>query len=232
MPSSIPAPLAESRQLVVVTTSAWGATQGVLRRFERSNQHDAWHETGAATAIVTGRTGLAWGVGFDALDADGSAPHKHEGDGKSPAGAFALDTVFGFAPRDSMSWVHLPYVPLTSAVDCVDDTSSSHYNTVVSKAGVSAVDWSSAEHMREIGVYRYGVIVGYNAARPVRGRGSCIFLHIWSGATSTTAGCTAFDVVALRELIAWLDPRRRPLLVQLPAAEYARLQAAWSLPSL
>jgi D-alanyl-D-alanine dipeptidase len=227
-----PASAAGARQLVVVTTADWNATQGTLRRFERSSTSDEWHVVGTPAPIVTGRTGLAWGVGFDSTDtSNASAPHKREGDGKSPAGAFPLDTVFGFAPRDSMRQVHMPYVPLTSASDCVDDEVSAHYNTVVSRTS-GAVDWSSAEHMREIGAYRIGVIVGYNAAPPVKGRGSCIFLHIWGGPQSTTAGCTALDAAELSRVIAWLDAEKRPTLVQLPVAEYERLRVRWSLPVL
>jgi L,D-peptidoglycan transpeptidase YkuD (ErfK/YbiS/YcfS/YnhG family) len=84
--------------------------------------------------------------------------------------------------------------------------------------------------MRSIEQYRLGVIVGYNAAPPKRGLGSCIFLHIWAGPGSTTAGCTAMDAGALGEAMTWLDPARRPTLVQLPSAAYARLREAWGLP--
>jgi hypothetical protein len=36
----------------------------------------------------------------------------------------------------------------------------------------------------------------------------------------------------LESLLAWLDPERRPVLVQLPAAHYARLKGKWNLPYL
>jgi hypothetical protein len=38
------------------------------------------------------------------------------------------------------------------------------------------------------------------------------------------------DEGALLELIAWIDPARRPLYVLLPEAEYAARRAAWKLP--
>src|SRR4029078_4629040 len=129
-----------------------------------------------------------WGVGFE--DDSAVGPRKREGDGKAPAGIFPLDTAFGFAP--SLSDVRLPYVQLLPTTDCVDDVASAHYNTVVDKARVP-VDWNSAEHMRDLPQYEIVVIVGYNAAPPKKGRGSCIFLHIWTGPDSHTAGCTAFD---------------------------------------
>ena len=223
-----PRPLIErAEQLVVVTTPGWTSTTGFLQLFERGSPDSAWRSVDSPIPVVVGRTGIAWGVGFDGVSSEGS--HKHEGDGKAPAGVFPLDTAFGFAPRDSMRAVRLPYVQLLPTTDCVDDTASSHYNTVVDKASVSRVDWTSAEHMTQVGQYKVGVIVGYNA-KPVQGRGSCIFLHIWAGPQSHTAGCTAFDEAKLRYLMTWLDPEKRPLLVQLTANDYATLRIRWKLP--
>ena len=224
-----PRPLiVRSQQLVVVTTPGWTSTTGSMRRFERASPTSEWRSIDQPVPVVVGRTGIAWGVGFDGVSTEG--PHKREGDGKAPAGMFPLDTVFGFAPPDSMPSVRLPYVQLLPGTDCVDDTTSTHYNTVVDRASVTRVDWSSAEHMRQVGQYKLGVIVGYNAVLPVRGRGSCIFLHTWAGPRSHTAGCTAFDEAKLRDLIMWLDPNRRPLLVQLTANDYANLRMRWRLP--
>jgi D-alanyl-D-alanine dipeptidase len=192
---------------------------------------DAWRAVGNVTPIVVGRTGLAWGIGFDAAtDAESAAPHKREGDGRSPAGAFPLDTAFGFEPIATAPAPHMPYVSLTNQTDCVDDPSSAHYNTVVDRNRVPRVDWSSAERMRTIEQYQLGVIVGYNAEPPQPGRGSCIFLHIWAGPASTTAGCTALDVRALEALVQWLDASRHPMLVQLPSREYQQLRGRWELP--
>jgi D-alanyl-D-alanine dipeptidase len=178
-------------------------------------------------SVVVGQTGLAWGD--DALGRPRD-PRKHEGDGKAPAGRFPLNSAFGFAPASAMGWVRLPYMPLGEGTECVDDTASVHYNTVLDRGTVPRVDWSSAERMHSIDLYRLGVLVSYNA-RPVRrGRGSCIFLHIWRGPGSPTSGCTAMPADDLEAIVRWLDPARRPMLVQLPAAEYQRLRVAWSLP--
>jgi L,D-peptidoglycan transpeptidase YkuD (ErfK/YbiS/YcfS/YnhG family) len=73
-------------------------------------------------------------------------------------------------------------------------------------------------------------VVRYNASPVRRGRGSCIFLHIWRAAGSPTSGCTAMPAGDLETVVRWLDPARHPVVVQLPAAEYARLRGAWGLP--
>lgn len=224
-----PRPLIErSEQLVVVTTPGWSSTTGTIRRFERARSTSEWRPIDPPVPVVVGRTGLAWGVGFDGVSTEG--PHKREGDGKSPAGMFPLDTVFGFEPAGSMRNVRMTYVQLLPSTECVDDTTSSHYNRVVDRASVPRVDWNSAEHMRQVAQYEVGVIVGYNARPPIKGRGSCIFLHVWAGPRSHTAGCTAFDERKLRELISWLDPEKRPLLVQLTTKDYANLRTRWRLP--
>ena len=85
--------------------------------------------------------------------------------------------------------------------------------------------------MREVEGYRWGLVVEHNSAPPAAGRGSCIFLHVWAGPDVGTAGCTALERPNLEALLRWLAPRRRPLLVQLPEAEYARLSRAWRLPA-
>jgi zinc D-Ala-D-Ala dipeptidase len=224
-----PRPLIErSQQLVVVTTPGWSSTSGEIQRFERPPSTSEWRAIDQPVPVVVGRTGIAWGVGFDGVSTEG--PHKREGDGKSPAGMFPLDTVFGFAPPGSLQSLRMPYVQLRPSTDCVDDTASSHYNTVVDRAAVTKIDWNSAEHMRTVGQYEVGVIVGYNAMPPVKARGSCIFLHVWAGPESHTAGCTAFDGAKLRDLISWLDPEKRPLLVQLTTKDYATLRTRWRLP--
>lgn len=231
--ASPPAALAGSTQLVVVTTPGWDSTTGELRRFVRDDAGAPWRAVGGPVPIVVGRTGLAWGIGFDSLGDAGegtAGPRKREGDGRSPAGVFPLGEAFGFAPGDAQR-TRLPYLSLAATTECVDDTLSAHYNRVVDRARVPEVDWRSAERMREIPVYRLGVVVDYNG-EAARARGSCIFLHIWGGPRSTTAGCTAMEAGALTELVAWLDPAAGPVLVQAPEAAYASLRGGWRLPRL
>ena len=226
-PTAPPPTLARATQLVVVTTTTWDTTGGTLRRYSR-DATGAWRAEGATVPVVVGRTGIAWGVGV-AADAAGE-PAKHEGDGKSPAGLFPLGRAFGFAARARAVGTQLPYLRLVETTECVDDTGSAHYNVIVDRARVPRVDWTSSERMRSIELYRLGVTVDYNVAPAARGGGSCIFLHVWRGPRSSTAGCTAMAEPALAELVRWLDPARRPALVQLTDAAYARRRAAWGLP--
>ena len=78
--------------------------------------------------------------------------------------------------------------------------------------------------------YRLGIFVAHNSSPAQPGAGSCIFLHIWKGPDVPTSGCTAMSAGAMESLLGWLDAAIPSVLVQLPEAEYQRLQTAWHLP--
>ena len=230
-----------STQMLVVTTSGWDAVDGRLQRFERTTTRAVWHAVGKPIPIVVGKSGLGWGIGVTAIhDADvrlGSDPVKKEGDGKSPAGVFALGMAFGDAAQP-LPGLKMPYLTLSPSIECVDDVHSKYYNRVLDRTKVAA-DWKSSEHMRDVGeAYRWGMVIDHNgtvvesgAKPPMPGGGSCVFLHIWGGSGHGTAGCTAMAESNVMALLPWLDPKRRPLLVQMPTPEYERLAKHWHLPA-
>jgi D-alanyl-D-alanine dipeptidase len=223
---------AGSTQLVVVTTSDWNAVEGRLQRYERAVVQEPWHPVGDPIAIVVGKNGLGWGIGVVADGPDvASGPVKKEGDGKAPAGIFALGTAFGYAPQP-LPGLKMPYLSLSPSIECVDDVASKHYNRIVDHS-VVAPDWNSSEHMRDTGEsYRWGIVVDHNGNPPKPRAGSCIFLHIWRSQDQGTVGCTAMSQVHLETMLTWLDPARKPLLVQLPEPAYAQLISRWMLPKL
>jgi len=229
-----PAPLAGSRQMVVVTTPGWNDVAGTLQKYERANPRGKWTAVGKPFAVVVGKNGLGWGTGIAPVPSqaqDASDPVKKEGDGKAPAGVFKLRTAFGYAP-ERLPGSRMPYVSLTPSVECVDDTHSTFYNRVLDR-GTVAADWNSSEHMlRTDELYRWGVVVDHNSDPPAPGAGSCIFLHIWRGPGQGTVGCTAMPREQIESLLGWLDPEQAPLLVQLPAEQYKRLRSRWKLPRL
>jgi L,D-peptidoglycan transpeptidase YkuD (ErfK/YbiS/YcfS/YnhG family) len=221
-------PLRGSLQVLLVLTDGWDAVDGTMQRFERSSVDAAWRSAGPVVPIVVGRGGLAWGRGV--ASRPGPGPVKREGDGKSPAGVFRLSTAFGQTPDQPSGW-QLPYRYLSDDVECVDDARSAAYNRLTTRRAAARVDWSSSEKMWQEPLYKWGVAVDHNTAPQVQpAGGSCIFLHIWKGPGRGTAGCTAMEEPALTTTIAWLAPKRTPLLVQLPRAEYERLTLAWRLP--
>jgi L,D-peptidoglycan transpeptidase YkuD (ErfK/YbiS/YcfS/YnhG family) len=231
-------PLGQSTQMLVVTTSGWNAVEGRLQRFERATAKEKWRPAGEPISIVVGKNGLGWGIGVidDPGVRDTGDPIKKEGDGRSPAGVFALGTAFGYAAQP-LPGLKLAYLSLSPSIECVDDIGSKHYNRIVDH-NVVAPDWNSSEKMRDTGEsYRWGIVIDHNGidrgtSSPEPGGGSCVFLHIWHSHDQGTAGCTAMSQVELETLLTWLDPARKPLLVQLPQPAYEGLSHRWMLPEL
>jgi D-aminopeptidase len=218
---------AESRQMVLSVSAGWEQTRAILQAYERPSAEAPWQPVGAPIEGALGRAGLGWGLGLHPRGLEG--PQKREGDGKSPAGVFDLRLATGYA-KTAPFGTRLPYREATATLRCVDDAKSAHYNRLADEAKTKK-DWSSAEDMRrKDDLYRLLVWVSHNDAPVVPGGGSCIFLHLREGPDSTTSGCTAFEREPMERLLRWLDPKARPVLVQLPDAEYRGRAAAWDLP--
>ena len=223
---------ANARQLVLVTTADWDAPTGMLRYFERAG--DGWRQVGDAAPITVGRTGTAWGIGLHAARSDG--PVKREGDGKAPAGVFAIGTAFGYAAGVRTG---LPYRAMTANDWCIDVPASPMYNRIVDRSVAKApgLDKSSEPmrldlHAKGDQRYRQGFVIQHNVDGATPRGGSCIFAHLWGSPGQATAGCTAMAPETMQPLLAWLDRSRKPVFVLLPKAQYAALKHEWNLPEI
>lgn len=132
---------------------------------------------------------------------------KREGDGATPAGIYPLGLVFGYAAAAPTA---MPYRQITAADHWVDDPASSQYNTWV-HGDPQAASWE--DMLRPDGLYRYGIVVEYNTAPVIPGKGSAIFIHLWRGPDEATSGCIALAEADLVRLIAWLSPTDNPVIV-------------------
>ena len=219
-----------AEQVVVVSAKDWGATVGNLVAFERVQ--GAWKRTEINGAANLGRTGMRWGEGLHPAQAGNQ---KKEGDGKTPAGVFAFGIAFGDRPTVATK---MPYEQMTSGHYCIDVETSPLYNQVVDTAlvGQAAVE-GSTEPMRLDLVkkgdrqYAKGLVILSNP-KNLPGKGSCIFMHLWPKKGAVTLGCTAREEKVLDALLLWLDPKKRPVFVVLPQAQYDAKQKEWGLPTL
>jgi len=235
MSSALPSrsPAAACRQLLVVVAPHWESSAGRLQRFAREQVDAGWRAVGPALPVSLGRSGLAWGRGLHPPPG-GAGPMKREGDGRSPAGIFAITSLFGEdGPESKLARAaRLPYLAATAGLKAIDDPASRYYNRIVDQTAVAQADWASCEDMlRDDGRYAVGAVVAHNAEPPLPGAGSCIFLHVWAAPGVPTAGCTALALADMRELADWLDGAAAPLLVQLPRTEYECRRADWGLPA-
>jgi L,D-peptidoglycan transpeptidase YkuD (ErfK/YbiS/YcfS/YnhG family) len=143
----------------------------------------------------------------------GFAVNKKEGDGKSPMGIYSMGIAFGSGIKPSgMNW---PYRRATKNDYWIDATSSKDYNKWVTSTRTPSV---SHEKMLNP-LYKYGAVINYNRYPIVKGKGSAIFLHIWRGPNSATAGCTATEEKNVISILKWLKPDSNPHIL-ISSADY------------
>jgi L,D-peptidoglycan transpeptidase YkuD (ErfK/YbiS/YcfS/YnhG family) len=127
---------------------------------------------------------------------------KREGDHASPAGIFPLLDAFYRPDRVAAPTTALALAPLDPSDGWVDAPDDPRYNTRV------ALPYpASAEALwRDDGLYDLIVVVGYNTAPVVPGKGSAIFLHVARPDFSGTEGCIAVAREVLVPLLGLLGP--------------------------
>lgn len=195
-------------QLIVVISPEVNSTTASLQRYEKES---VWHKAGESISVTLGRSGLGWAEGNETL--------KMEGDGRSPAGVFPITSTFGYDPQPNST---MPYFHADERLMCVDDVNDSHYNKMALLNPQNPP--KSYEVMRRSdGVYRHGAIIDYNP-NGISGRGSCIFFHLNKTNNTPTSGCTAMEEKPLLEMLRWLDPEKKPRLLQIPASECVKYQ--------
>lgn len=181
-------------QLILVVGEGGGRNRARLYALEGAA--DSWRVHRGPLPAMVGRNGFA-------------APgEKVEGDGRSPAGLFPLEFVFGYDPGVKS---RMPYRQATGDDLWVDDVSSPQYNTWVRRGETAA---KSFEEMRLPDIrYRHGVVIGYNRNPIIKGKGSAIFMHAWLEDGKPTAGCVSLDENELVGIIEWLDPAEHPMIL-------------------
>ena len=175
--------------LLVVVGDAGDATRAAFFAFARRD--GVWREVFSAPAFV-GRAGIV------------AAADKREGDGKTPAGVYALGRAFGVLGNPGS---RIPYTRLRPGDCWVDDPQSRHYNTWA-RADAPDRDWRSAENLaREKVAYAHALVIEYNTRPIAPGAGSAIFLHCSTG--RATAGCVSVPESAMKKALAFAGPGAR-----------------------
>ena len=216
-----------STQALLVTTPTWSDFRGKVQRYERQVA-GSWRAVGNPMPVAIGRRGLAWGRGLHPEGQRG--PVKREGDNKSPAGVFDLAGAFGYAttPPPATTW---PYHRLTVGWKCIDEPRQEGYNTLIVPeapyADAPTVPWDGVR--RDV-VFDMFVVVKHNTDPVLPAAGSCVLIHPWTNAATPTQGCTSMSKNSLQQVLAWLSPSQRPVLIQLPQEAFAAVASAWGIP--
>ncbi|MEU7024353.1 L,D-transpeptidase family protein [Streptomyces sp. NPDC046203] len=199
-PVSAPAPLPErmadtggGTQLITAEAARTGATTGTVTWWDRRGGR--WVRAGSAPARF-GAKGLAEGA------------RRRQGTDTTPTGLFRLPYAFGTAPAPAGTAYR--YVRVTERSWWCQDNASRAYNRWVEGLPRDCRA-AEAEHLTAYRKqYAHALVVAFNYDRPVRGRGAGIFLHV--NGHGATAGCVSVPAEAMRRILLWADPSRRPHL--------------------
>lgn len=134
-----------------------------------------------------------------------SADQKAEGDGKTPLGVFPLRQLLYRADRVARPETQLPVEILTPQTGWCEEASHADYNKKITLPHPAATD-----HMaREDHLYDYVVVIGYNDAPVVPGKGSAIFMHLARPDSTPTAGCVGLRPADMLEVLKHCDKSSR-----------------------
>ncbi|MBI1383420.1 MAG: hypothetical protein GC150_00715 [Rhizobiales bacterium] len=194
-----PSWLIAMNRLVLVTVDHFSTSAARLELLERDSESLAWRRVGRSFPARIGRKGLGWSWPLRRFAEARREPVKREGDGRAPAGVFALDRRFGFGDEAGPNYLRLR----AEQSYCVDDISSAHYNRIVPTA--MAGKGVTGERMWSIPLYRRGYLVDFPTSREQVG-GSCIFIHLWRSPKSGTSGCVAISDETMTALDAFVVP--------------------------
>jgi L,D-peptidoglycan transpeptidase YkuD (ErfK/YbiS/YcfS/YnhG family) len=167
--------------------------------------NDPVRAAGASPVSLSYSAGhLSWPGGETraACGRGGVRADKREGDGASPEGIFPLLHGYYRPDRIARPASGLAMTALQPDDGWVDDPADPNYNRPV-KLPYPA---SHEEMWLSDGLYDLVVVIGYNTAPVVPGRGSAIFLHVARPDFSPTAGCIAIGREVLAGLLGLLAP--------------------------
>ncbi|HSZ52842.1 MAG TPA: L,D-transpeptidase family protein [Caulobacteraceae bacterium] len=131
----------------------------------------------------------------------GVVTDKREGDGGTPAGAFALREAFYRPDREGVPATGLRVSPIRPDDGWCDDAADPQYNRPVRMphAGRCETLW------RDDGLYDLLAVIGWNDDPPAAGLGSAIFLHVaheGGAGLEPTEGCVALRKDDLKTVFA------------------------------
>ena len=146
---------------------------------------------------------LDWGAGPRACSVGkgGIGEKSREGDGVTPAGVWPLRRVLYRPDRLDAPKTILPVVQIDEGDGWCNAPGDVNYHRLVQLPSPS-----HAEAMwRSDGLYDIVVVIGFNDAPIVTGKGSAIFLHVARADYAPTQGCIAASKDDLLEALAQLS---------------------------
>lgn len=190
----LPARMADTgggTQLITAQAPRAKATSGTVTWWDL--RAGTWTKAGSAPARF-GANGLVEG---------GS---RRQGTNTTPTGLYDLPYAFGI--KKAPGGTKVTYRPVRRNSWWCQDNDSRSYNRWTEPRPADCRAAESEHLITYPQQYAHAYVIGFNYVRPVRKRGAGIFLHV--NGRGATAGCVSVSAEAMRAILAWADPGRRP----------------------
>ena len=134
-----------------------------------------------------------------AIGKNGVSRNKVEGDKKTPKGLFDIEHLYYRKDRVKKPITSLRCIDIKKNMGWCDDSNSTYYNRLIQiKKHIKYEKLFRGDHK-----YNLLIPIKYNFKKPIKYKGSCIFLHLTTN-YKPTAGCIALkknDFLILLRLI-------------------------------
>ncbi|MEV5875920.1 L,D-transpeptidase family protein [Streptomyces sp. NPDC052101] len=178
-------------QLILAQAPRTDSTSGTLTWWDL--RHGQWVRAGSAPARF-GANGLVEGV------------KRKQGTNTTPTGLYGLP--FGFGIKAAPDGTSVKYRPVKGSSWWCEDNEARSYNRWAEPLPGDCRASESEHLISYTAQYAYALVIGFNYDRPVRGRGAGIFLHV--NGRGATAGCVSVPERAMRRILQWAEPGKRP----------------------
>lgn len=129
----------------------------------------------------------------------GKTKNKKEGDFKTPKGIYKIDTLFYRKDKYPNAITKLKMIPIQKDMGWCDDVNSKYYNKLIRLN-------KNVRHeklFRKNSNYDLLIPISYNTKRPIKNKGSAIFIHLTKN-YKKTLGCIAIkenDMLVLLKIV-------------------------------
>lgn len=185
----------DAQQVIVILASSYGTSHAAFKTYEKAN--------GFWKLINNGNA---------AIGINGFSDNRHEGDLTSPSGKYGIPFLFGNAVNPG---VKLPYRKVQTGDYWVSNKIIEEYNVWMHYDGTDVdARFYDYEKLWEQPLYKYAAVIDFNyGVGKVMGKGSGIFLHIAPVGGGGTEGCIGVSESNLVQILKWLDPGKKPVIV-------------------
>jgi L,D-peptidoglycan transpeptidase YkuD (ErfK/YbiS/YcfS/YnhG family) len=197
-----------SQQVILVQSNTFKTDRVIINTYEKVSGE--WKE------VLTNISGFIGRAGF--------STNRREGDMTSPVGVFRMPYLFGWGGNPGFK---MPYKPSTNEDFWLSLPVLADYNVWVHREDGPDPSWTKDQYEvlgPEQKLYKYAAVMDFNmGSDKVVGKGSAIFLHINPASERGTAGCTSMPEAALLQTLKWLDPAKKPVIIQGPVSELNKM---------